>query len=278
MDYRTLSNGLRTGLRIPALGLGTWAIGGEFNARLATEKQDIALVKSALDVGYSHIDTASIYGAGQTEKIIGEATWDFPREKLFLTTKVWKTDLRYKDVLSSLNSSLGRLRTSYVDLLLVHWPNPSIPLKETMEAMELLYDEGKARAIGVSNFSVSDIMEAQKFLKNATIAVNQIEYNLLKRDAEEELLPFCEKNNILTIAYRPLAKGMLSALNHPLLLELCSKYKKTKPQIALRWVISNKNIAAIAKAGSLAHLKENLDVFDFELSAKDKKALDNLHL
>jgi len=269
MKYLKLSKELR----LPALGLGTWGIGGGFESNRATKMRDIKIIKDALSLGYSHIDTAAMYGQGQTERVIGEAIGNVLREDIFLTTKVWKTNLHYESVLKSLDASLKRLKTTYVDLFLVHWPNLEIPIKETMKAMEFLYRKGKVKAIGVSNFSVEGIREAQSALEICPMVANQIEYNLIERKAEQEVIPFCRKNNVIVIAYRPLAKGLLSTKANAILDELGGKYKKTPSQIALKWVISNEGIAAISKAGSYQHLKENIGIFDWELTKKDKEKL-----
>ena len=272
MQYKQLSNGLK----IPIIGLGTWGIGGKFIPNNLREKEEIKIIQEAIMLGFTHIDTAEFYGQGQTEKEVGKAIRKFDREKLFITTKVWKTNLHYSNVIASLEKSLKRLQTDYVDLYLVHWPNPSISLKETMKAMEHLAEQGKIRAIGVSNFSINDIKKAQKYLRKHKIVANQIEYNLIRREAERELIPFCLKNNIMIIAYRPLARGELARKGIKILDQIAKKYGKTNAQIALKWVLSHRNVIAITKSTKIEHLKENLNVFGWELKLQDKELLDKI--
>ncbi len=272
MKYKELSNGVK----IPVIGLGTWGFGGYFESDTSHEKKDIKIIQDAIKLGLNHIDTAEIYGDGQAEKEIGIAIKIFDRKKLFITTKVWKSNLHYNDVIASLGKSLKRLRTSYVDLYLIHWPNPSIPIKETMEAMKYLADKSKIKSIGVSNFSIQEIKEAQKYLKGYRIVANQIEYNILKREAEKELIPFCTKKNITVIAYHPLAKGKLANYPDSVLDYLSKKYGKTKAQIAIKWIISKKNMVTIPKSFKIEHIKQFLDTLDWELKKEDNKKIDRL--
>jgi diketogulonate reductase-like aldo/keto reductase len=269
MKYQKLSNGQN----IPLVGLGTWNIGGRFEKDLSKEKEEIKVIQEAIKLGIGHIDTAEIYGNGQTETEVGTAIRDFERKNLFITTKVWNSNLHYGDVIQSLERSLKRLQTDYVDLYLIHWPNPNIPIKETIEAMEHLVDKGKVKSIGVSNFSVKEIKDAKKYLKKQKIVVNQIEYNLLSREAEKELIPFCKKNNIAIISYRPLAKGDLANDKIKVLRNVARKYDKTSAQIALKWLIS-RNIIVIPKSTNIDHLKQNLDIFDWELKKEDIENLE----
>lgn len=272
MEYKQLSNGAR----IPVIGLGTWGIGGKFEADISHEKEEIQTIRKAIKLGFRHIDTAEIYGEGQSEKVVGLAIKKFDRKKLFIATKVWKDNLHYDDVILALENSLKRLQTDYVDLYTIHWLNPDIPLKETMEAMEHLAEKGKIKAIGASNFSVSQLKKAQKYLKTCKIVANQIEYNLVKRAAEKDIINFCSSNGIIVIAYRPLAMGDLAQPGIELLNSIAKKYKKTNAQIALKWVISHKNVIAISKSTNIGHLKENLGLFGWELEPQDKKKLEDI--
>ncbi|MBI3034866.1 aldo/keto reductase [Candidatus Woesearchaeota archaeon] len=272
MKNKKLSNGKK----IPVIGIGTWGIGGNFEADSSKEREEIRIIQQAIDFGIRHIDTAELYGQGQTEKEIGKAIRKFDREKLFITTKVWKTNLNYDNVIISLKKSLKRLQTNYVDLYLVHWPNTAIPLKETMKAMEYLAEQGKIRAIGVSNFSVVDLKKAQKYLRKHKIAANQIEYSLIRREAERELIPFCVKNSVTVIAYRPLAGGELARKGIKILDQISKKYGKTNAQIALKWIVSHKNVVAITKSSSLQHIKENIKISGWNLRKRDMGQLNKL--
>ena len=272
MEYKELSDGKK----IPVIGLGTWGIGGRFEKDTSKEEEEIDVIRKGIKLGLTHIDTAEVYGQGQAEKEIGAAIKKFDRKKLFITTKVWKTNLHYDSLIKALENSIKRLQTDYVDLYVIHWPNPNIPIKESMEAMKYLAEQGKIKAIGVGNFSISEIKEAQKYLKKHKIVANQIEYNLLMREAEKEMIPFCTKNNIIVMSYRPLAKGELAQKGIEILDNIAKKYNKTNAQIALKWVISHKNIVAMSKSFNVNHLKENLGLFGWELKLEGKKELEKI--
>ena len=272
MEYKKLSNGDK----IPVIGFGTWGIGGYFEKDTSKEKEEIRLMREGVKLGLKHIDTAEIYGEGQTEKEVGMVIKKFNRKKLFITTKVWKTNLSYNNVINSLESSLQRLQTDYVDLYMIHCPNPDIPIKETMKAMEYLAEQGKIKSIGVSNFSAEELKEAQKCLKKHNIVANQIEYNLVKREAGKKIIPFCEKNNIIVVAYRPLAKGELANKGIKILDSIAKKYNKANAQIAIKWVISHKNVVTIPKSTKIEHMKQNIGVFGWKLQNRDMEELEKI--
>lgn len=264
---------LLNGFEIPVFGIGTWLIGGT-KVRNAenNDKDDIQSIKNALDLGISLIDTAENYAEGWAEKLTGEAIKGFDRKKLFITTKVDKTHLKHIDILNAAKASLERLQTDYLDLYLIHSPNPEIPLKETMEAMDELQSEGIIKNIGVSNFSVTTLKEAQSYSKNK-IVVNQVYYNLLNRESEKDLLKFCQENDIILEAYRPLEKGRVLTGKIDLLQRLAEKYQKTPAQIALNWLISQKNVITISKISQKNHLEENLGAVGWEMDSKDVELL-----
>jgi diketogulonate reductase-like aldo/keto reductase len=171
-------------------------------------------------------------------------------------------------VIASAKKSLERLRTNYIDLYLIHWPNTEIPLKETMRAMEYLVDNKIVHSIGVSNFSPEQIDEAMRYLDHTRLFADQTEYSLLHRDAEKALIPYIKANDMHIIAYRPLAKGNLTKTHSDTLTQLAQKYKKTANQIALNWLISQK-ITAIPKTMNLKHLEENAGAIGWKLSDED---------
>lgn len=247
-------------------------MGGKFEKDPSNFDESIKILRSGLDMGIKLIDVAEIYGQGLTEEIVGEAISGYDRKDIFIISKVWKTNLRYGDVLKAMQGSLKRLKTDYIDLYLVHWPNDEIPLSETMRAMEHLADEGLARNIGVSNFSVELLKEAQSHLNHSKIAANQIEYSFVERSAEKDIIPYCRANGLKVIAYRPLARGILAESQNKKLAELAEKYDKTPAQVALNWIISQ-DIAVIPKAGSIAHLQENLGALGWKLDENDLIAL-----
>jgi diketogulonate reductase-like aldo/keto reductase len=271
IEYKELG---KTGEKIPALGLGTWGIGGFSYPDYSNDELAIEIIRFAVEIGMNFIDTAEMYGAGHSEELIGEAIKGI-REKVFIATKVLPTNFRYEDVIKACERSLRRLKTSYIDLYQLHWPNPSIPIKETMRAMERLANEGKIRYIGISNFSVEETIEAMNALSKYEIVSNQVEYSLLVRDIETDLLDFCRKNKITVIAYSPLARGeLLKGKYYEFLSKIGKKYNKTAAQVALNWLIIKENVVAIPKAFSKAKIVENMGAYGWKLSDEDLKTID----
>jgi diketogulonate reductase-like aldo/keto reductase len=271
IEYKELG---KTGEKIPALGLGTWGIGGFSYPDYSNDELAIEIIRFAVEIGMNFIDTAEMYGAGHSEELIGEAIKGI-REKVFIATKVLPTNFRYEDVIKACERSLRRLKTSYIDLYQLHWPNPSIPIKETMRAMERLANEGKIRYIGISNFSVEETIEAMNALSKYEIVSNQVEYSLLVRDIEKDLLDFCRKNKITVIAYSPLARGeLLKGKYYEFLSKIGKKYNKTAAQVALNWLIIKENVVAIPKAFSKAKIVENMGAYGWKLSDEDLKTID----
>jgi len=277
MKYKKLIDNTK----IPVIGLGTWLIGGGMEADYSEDEQAIRAIKTAIELGYRHIDTAEMYGDGHTEELIGKAIKDINRDELFITTKVRKTKLKYNEVLRSAEESLNKMGIDYIDLFLVHAPSQHISIEETMKAFDYLVDQKMVRHIGVSNFQVHQLIEAQRYTKNKIVA-NQIEYSLLtrnkgkyadNRDMELKTIPYCQENNILIIAERPLERGLILQ-NHPILDALELKYGKTKAQIAINWLISKKNIITIPKSTNKQSLIENFGSIGWELEKDDIKLLD----
>lgn len=247
------------GVDVPSLGFGTYRLTGGACRRGVVD---------ALEMGYRHIDTAQIYG---NENEVGEGLReaDVDRGDVFLTTKVWMDSLAPLDVRATTEESLARLQTDYVDLLLIHWPGPDMNLAETLAAMSALQEEGKTRHVGVSNFTSGLMKEA---LRHAPIFCNQVEYHpYLEQDA---LLELCRANDILMTAYCPIARGKV--LRDDVLRDVASEYGKSAAQVALRWLVQQDHVAAIPKASSSDHRRENLDIFDFELSDEDMERISSL--
>jgi len=273
MEFKELGN---SGTKIPVLGLGTWGIGGFSSRHLGGEDDDVRALKLGLDLEMRFIDTAEIYARGHSEEVVAQAVKS-QRENVFIATKVSPENLQYDDVIRSCESSLKRLETSFIDLYQIHWPNTSIPVAETMKAMERLVAEGKIRHIGVSNFSVRQTREAQEALSKSTLASNQVEFSLVDRSIEEDLLPYAEKQHITVIAYSPIARGQISKGGRneswQMLDQIASKYSKTKAQVALNWLIAKKPVVAIPKAASLDHVRENAGAAGWQMSQADYEAL-----
>lgn len=255
--------------------MGTWGMGGEFKKDKNNIKESIEALREGLRLGYRLIDLAELYGEGLTEKIAGEAIKGFPREKLYIVTKVAREHLEEKDLQKAIRGSLKRLQTEYIDLYLVHKENPDVPLEETMRAMEKIADEGLARSIGVSNFSVPSLVKAQSYLDHTRIFADEIEYNLSTHIRERETVSYCNKNNIAIIASRPFSKGKILTDNIPLLDKLSKKYGKTRAATILSWIIS-KGMTPIPKAIDKVHLKENLTALDFIMEKKDIADIDKM--
>jgi diketogulonate reductase-like aldo/keto reductase len=273
MEFKELG---KSGTRIPVLGLGTWGIGGFSSRHLGGEDDDVRALKLGLDLEMRFVDTAEVYARGHSEEVVAQAVKS-QRENVFIATKVSPENLQYDDVIRSCESSLKRLETSFIDLYQVHWPNASIPVAETMKAMERLVAEGKIRHIGVSNFSVRQTREAQEALSKSTLASNQVEYSLVDRSIEEDLLPYAEKQHITVIAYSPIARGQISKGGRgerwQVLDQIASKYSRTKTQVALNWLIAKKPVVAIPKAASLDHVRENAGAAGWQMSQADYEAL-----
>lgn len=249
------------GIRVPALGFGTWALSGQaaYEATL-----------SALALGYRHIDTAQIYG---NEAEIGRAIRDsrIPRDEIFLVTKIPPNQLHAGPAKRSHEESLRRLGLDYVDLLLIHWPNSQVPLGETLGALAELRQAGKTRFIGVSNFTVALLREAVEREK-AELLCNQVEYHPFL--PQRALLPLMKRYGMMLTAYAPVARGRV--FRDKTLLAIGRKYGKSGGQVALRWLIEQERVAAIPKAARREHAAANLQIFDFALSAEDRAAIDAL--
>ena len=234
---------------MPALGFGTYRLTGD-----ACREG----VLDALSLGYRHLDTATSY---DNEAEVGEALRrsDVSRSEVFLTTKVWVTDLAAPDVQRSAEQSLRRLGTDYVDLLLVHWPSRTVPLEETLGAFERLQQAGKTRLIGVSNFPPGLFARAMEL---APVVCNQVEYHLFLD--QTRIHGLCQKHEALLTAYRPLARGVVS--EDPVVREIAEAHGVTPAQVALRWLLQQPRVAAIPMASSPEHRRANLAALDFALS------------
>ena len=265
MEFREITKEVS----IPILGLGTWGMGGRETPDKARDSDTITAIRMAVELGLTHIDTAEYYGAGHAEELVGEAIDGMDREKLFITSKVWHNHLHRDDLLRSMRVSLKRLGTDYVDLYLVHWPNPDVPLKETMGAMEECLREGYTRFIGVSNFSAQLMEEAQKNLRETKLIANQVQYSLLDQKPRMELLPTCRKMGVSLIAYRPLERGAILQTPNPVMDEIAKTHGKTRVQVALNWLIAQENVFTIPKSTNPIHIMEFMGVLGWRLTPEE---------
>ena len=252
---------LNTGADMPMLGLGTWRLKGEDCVRS---------VREALQMGYTHIDTADAYD-NHAQVAIGIEESGVDREGIFVTTKVWKDNLRYDDVLSSCERALKELGLDYIDLYLIHWPNKEVPMTETFKALAELYRSGKIRNVGVSNFTERHMDQAME-VAEVQISVNQVE--LHPYFSQAALRSYCLDNGVVVTAYSPLGQGKL--LSDPVLKELAEEKGCTTAQVVLAWLIRH-GIVAIPKASSKQHIEENLASLDIEMDQVSMGRVDGLN-
>jgi diketogulonate reductase-like aldo/keto reductase len=232
--------------------MGTWRV-GVFSG-LDERARQVSAIRKGIELGINLIDTAELYAGGRSEEVVRDAVKDI-RKDVFIATKVSSGNLRHDDVIEACRRSLRRLGTSYVDLYQVHWPNPSIPIRETMSAMEQLVREGLVRYVGVSNFNISETSAARDALSKSELVSNQVEYSLTNRYVEPEILPYCIREKMTLIAYSPLARGNIPDSDIPE--ALLQKYKMTPAQVMLNWVTRNEQVVAIPKATNPVHLEED---------------------
>jgi 2,5-diketo-D-gluconate reductase B len=245
------------GAKIPSIGLGTWELRGRTCARL---------VEQAIKLGYRHIDTAQIY---ENEREVGEGlrASGVKRDDVFVTTKIWTTHFAPHDLERSVKESLAKLHLSEVDLLLLHWPNPRVPLAETLGALAHVKKLGMARHIGVSNFTVALIGEAVAACSEPLVC-DQVEYHPYLDQAK--VLEACAHHGLALVAYSPIAKGRIKG--DELLEQIGRKYRKTAAQVCLRWLMQQK-IVAIPRTSKIERLSENIEIFDFELSDDEMRQI-----
>jgi diketogulonate reductase-like aldo/keto reductase len=254
MEFKELGT---SKLRLPEIGLATWKYAGGIDP-----------LRAGIDHGASLIDTAEAYG---TEEIVGEAIRG-RRYQVFLATKVLPRNFRRRELIAAADRSLRRLGTDYIDLYQLHWPNYTIPIEEPIRAMEELVEAGKIRFIGVSNFSVRELKNAQAALSRHRIVSNQVRYSLVERTIEAGLLKYCQQNGITVIAYSPLGIGLPQILTRDpakILSRVANAAGKTEVQVALNWLIAKDNVIAIPKASTVPHVVENCRASGWRLSQGD---------
>ena len=259
------------GVETPVIGQGTWRIEG----RRAAERRAIDALRLGIELGMTHIDTAEMYGSGRAEELVGEAIAGV-RDRVFLVSKVLPSNASHKGTLQACRRSLKRLKTDWLDLYLLHWPG-SHPVAETMRALEELADNGSARLIGVSNFDLEELQEAQRALRRHRLACNQVLYHLGDRGIERRLLPYCREQGIAVVAYSPFGHGDFSPPSTPegkALAEVAARHGGTPRQAVLNFLTRHAHVFTIPKASHPEHVRENAAAADWTLEDADIAAID----
>lgn len=296
----------KSDLKVSPIGLGS----GEFGSRpwgYGTRFRDediIKVIQHAIDLGIDVFDTAETYGYGVSETLLGRALVPYSRDDFVIISKVAPWNLRYEHVIKAAERSLRRLNIDVIDVYLVHYPNPLVPMKETFRAMERLVKKGKIRHIGVSNFSIRMLKKAQENLSFAEIIIDEIEYNIISRRAEKNIIPYCSRQNIGVVAYSPLAGGILTgnySPNNPprdkarafnfrarrrflkkaqplfqVLRDIAKRKGATVAQVALSWIIRHSSCIAIPAALTFEQVEDNAEASNLILSSKDIGRIDEV--
>lgn len=254
----------KTGVRIPALALGTWKY-----------TSGIEPLRAGIELGATFIDTAESYG---TEEIVGQAIRGI-RERVFIATKALPRHFRRRDIIETAERSLKRLNTEYIDLYQLHWPNYSVPIEETMSALEQLVDNGKIRFVGLSNFSAREVDDAQRALSQNRIVSDQVRYSLIDRTIEDGLLQFCESRQITVLAFSPLDNGLENLRRFDrldVLGQVARETGRTRAQVALNWCLSHSPVVVIFKGSTVEHVRENCGASGWHLEPQHLNALNQM--
>lgn len=268
MKYETIP-----ALTLPKIGFGTWSIGGGSNADLKLDPVSMTALRSALEAGYTHFDTAEYYAAGHSEELVGRAIreTDTKRENIFITTKVSPEHLAYDKVIKSCENSLRRLKMEYIDLYLIHWPGTGVDYAESFRAFNELVRDGKVKHLGVSNFKLKLLKQAQSF-SETPIITNQVPYSIGNRSfVKNGVIEYCQQNDIIITAYSPIDEGRLKV--DQTLRSIAKAHSATPFQIALAWLAMQPRVIAIPMSFNPQHIKENFDAADIELSQEEMKQL-----
>jgi diketogulonate reductase-like aldo/keto reductase len=271
MRYETISN-----LKIPKIGFGTWTIGGRSAPDTTIEKRSLAAMHSALELGYTHFDTAEYYAGGHTEELLGRAVRDHnvPRETLFITTKVSPEHLNYDEVLSCCQNSLLRLGMDFIDLYLIHWPMNGMNLKATFQAFNKLVREGQVRHLGVSNFNLGLLKQAAA-LSETPLLTDQVPYCIFERTyVDNGVFEYCQNNDILLTAYSPIKPGNMKTSET--MIELVSSRGITPQQAALAWLTTQPRVITIPMSFNPQHQAENLEAADIILNESEMDGLNQI--
>jgi len=266
MKYKKLGN---TDINISSIGFGSMGIGGYLEPDTSNDEKCKRAIEKAIDCGINFFDTAESYGNGHAEELIGSIP-QHKKDKIVIATKVSPEHLSSNDVIKSAEESLKRLRIDCIDLYQIHWPNYKIPIGETMWTMGKLIREGKIKHVGVSNFSFKEFVKARNNFEYDIVSM-QLEYNLFERGVEEEILSYCDKNDITLIAYSPLDQGQFYGNNKEKIIfeKYIDKYDITSVQLILNWLTHNDSVVAIPASTNISHIEDNSRASDFDMSEKD---------
>ncbi len=246
---------------VPVIGQGTWML---------EDEQAVEVLRAGLDLGMTHIDTAEMYGSGRSETIVGK-TIAGRRDEVFLVSKVLPSNASYDGTLRACEASLRRLGTDRLDLYLLHWQG-SYPVRETMRALEKLAADRRIRFLGVSNFDLPELREAEAALRHERMACNQVLYHLRDRGIERRLLPYCTRREIAVVGYSPFGHSRFPA--SPVLAEVAARHGRTPRQVALRFLTRDPNVFTIPKTARMERVKENAGGAGWELTEEDIAAID----
>ena len=258
--------------QVPVIGQGTWKIAD----RGARAKRSVESLRLGIELGLNHLDTAELYGDGGAEEVISDAIAGRKRDTLFIVSKVLPQHASYRGTIQACNASLKRLRIDYLDAYLLHWQS-RFPIDETMGALEELVDQGKTRALGVSNFDVPDLEDAQRVLKRHPIACNQVLYHLRDRAAEAQVLPYCARHQIAIVGYSPFGQGDFPSARSrqgQVLAKIAARHDATPHQVALAFLTREPGTFTIPKASDIAHVRENAGAGELVLNADDIAEID----
>ena len=273
MIYKNLG---RTNIIIPAIAQGTARMGTYDKHDPSAVRNRINLLREAIELGSNLIDTAELYGGGFAEEVVGRAIRGL-RERVTLASKFNPKESVAEGVNESIENSLRRLGTDYIDLYQIHWPNPSVSIEQLMTALSGLVDQGKVRYVGLSNFSLDGLKTAQSVFDKHLVSI-QVEYSLLDRSAEDAMIPYCTGNGLTVLAYGVFNQGNVPVRrdHEAVLMPMAEKYGRTVNQIVLRWLIHQTPVTAITKTQSLSRLRENIEAAEFDLEDSDIEAITGL--
>jgi len=266
------------GKQVHSIGIGTWNMGsrrdeqGEVIADLTQDESAIESLRYSLALGQNHIDTAELYGQGHTEELVGQVIHDIPRESLSVASKLWRTHYGRGQAVPAVQKTLERLQIQYLDLLYIHTPDSEVPMAEYMSEMDAVVAAGLTKAIGVSNFNLEQLKEAQSLTKNKIVAL-QNRYNVVYKEAmPSDLLDYCQEQGIAVVAYRPLERGKVA--ENEIVQKIAANHQATPAQVALAWLIQQENVMPIPKALHIEWVEDNFAASHLALAEEEIAQLD----